>query len=70
MNIDVDLQLTHTANTLYRLQATGIGNGLKSAKPPTLFHKFVRAGAEVTVETAVADRHVRTLADQSQADAP
>ena len=58
MNIDVDLQLTLMASTLYRLQATRIGHGMESAKPRTLFRKFVRAGADITIE---ADRIIVQL---------
>ena len=58
MNIDVDLQLALMASTLYRLQATRIGHGMESAKPRTLFRKFVRAGADITIE---ADRIIVQL---------
>ncbi len=58
MNIDVDLQFTLIASTLYRLLATRIGNGLESAKPRTLFRKLVRAGADVTIK---ADRIIILL---------
>ena len=58
MNIDVDLQLTFIASTLYRLLATRIGNGLESAKSRTLFRKLVRAEADVTIE---ADRIIVLL---------
>ena len=58
MNINVDLQLTLIASTLYRLLATRIANGLESAKPRSLFRKLVGAGADVTIE---ADRIIVLL---------
>ena len=51
MNIDVDLQLTLIASSLYRILAKRVGNGWENAKPRTLFQKLVRTHATVEVHT-------------------
>ena len=51
MKIDVDLQLTLIASSLYRIMAKRVGNGLENAKPRTLFRKLVRTRAKVDVRT-------------------
>ncbi len=51
MKIDVDLQLTLMASTLYRILAKRVGHGLESVKPRTLFRKLVRASAHVQIQS-------------------
>ena len=51
MKIDVDLQLTLIASSLYRILAKRVGNGLENAKPRTLFRKLVRTRAKIEVRT-------------------
>ena len=49
LKVEVDLQLTLLAGTLYRLLAEQIGQGHERERPRTLFRKFVRASADVVV---------------------
>jgi len=49
MKVDCDLQLTLMASSLYRLLATKIGNGYKTAKSRHIFRDFVEATALITV---------------------
>ena len=49
MKIDCDLQLTLMASSLYRLLATKIGNGYKTAKSHHIFRDFVDATALITI---------------------
>ena len=58
LKIDVDLQLTLMASTLYRILAKRIGNGMENAKPRTLFRKLVRTRAKVEIQ---ADDLIVTL---------
>ena len=50
MKVDLDLQLTLMAGTLYRLLAVRLGNGRQESRARTLFRDFVKAAAEITVE--------------------
>lgn len=49
MRVDLDLKLTLMASGLYRLLAYKLGNGYKTAKPKTLYQRFVHAAATVSV---------------------
>ena len=49
LNIDVDLQLTLMASTLYRILAIRAGHGLETAKPRTIFRKLVRNRGKVEI---------------------
>jgi len=49
MNVDLDLQLTLIAGSLYRLLAVRLGNGKQHAKSRTLFRAFIKAPADVTL---------------------
>ena len=49
MKIDVDVQLTVMASTLYRILAKRIGNRCENQKPAQLFRKFVNASATVEI---------------------
>ena len=49
MRVNLDLQLTLMASSLYRLLALEIGNGYESAKSRTIFNDFVDAHAEVKI---------------------
>ena len=50
MKVDLDLQLTLMAGTLYRLLAVRLGNGRQDSKARTLFRDFVKAAAEIAIE--------------------
>ena len=50
LQIDVDLQLTVMAATLYRLLADRIAQGHQHQAPRTVFRKFVQATAELTID--------------------
>ena len=50
MKVDLDLQLTLMAGTLYRLLAVRLGNGRQDSKARTMFRDFVRAAAEIAIE--------------------
>ena len=50
LKIDVDLQLTVMAGSLYRLLADRIGQGHQHQTPRTLFRKYVHAMAELTID--------------------
>ena len=50
MKVDLDLQLTLMAGTLYRLLAVRLGNGRQESRARTLFRDFVKASAEIAVE--------------------
>ena len=49
MKIDVDLNLTVMAAGLYRLLAERIGQEHQRQKAATLFQKFVKASAEISI---------------------
>lgn len=49
LKIEVDLQLTLMASTLYRILARRIGLGMETAKPQTLFRKFIRNRARIDI---------------------
>ena len=49
LKIEVDLQLTLMASTLYRLLARRIARGMETAKPRTLFEKLVRTRANIQI---------------------
>ena len=55
MRIDLDLQLTLMASGLYRLLAVRIGNGKQTAKSRTLFRNFIKAPADITVDSDSID---------------
>ena len=50
LKVDVDLQATLLAGSLYRLVATQLGRGHEQARAQTLFRKFVEAVARVQIE--------------------
>ncbi len=50
MKVDLDLQLTLMANTLYRLLAVRLGNGRQVSRARTLFMDFIKAAAEIRIE--------------------
>jgi len=50
MKVDCDLQLTLMASSLYRLLASDIGNGYRTAKSGHIFRDFIDATAQVTIE--------------------
>ena len=52
LKIDVDLQFTIIAATLYRMLADRIAQGHQNHTPRTLFRKFVHAMADVVVDEA------------------
>ena len=49
MKVDVDVQLTVMASSLYRILARRIGNRCENRKPAQLFRKFVNAAATVDI---------------------
>ena len=49
MKVNLDLQLTLMASSLYRLLATRIGNGYESAKSRVIFRNFIDASASVMI---------------------
>ena len=49
MKINLDLQLTLMASSLYRMLARRVGNGLENAKAQTLFGKLVNASAAIRI---------------------
>ena len=49
MKVDVDIQLTLMASSLYRILARRLGNGLQTANEQTLFRKAVRARASIEI---------------------
>ncbi len=49
LKIEMDLQLTLMASTLYRLLAQRVGPGMETAKPRTLFEKLVRNQATIQI---------------------
>ena len=50
LKIDVDLQLTLMAETLYRLFAEHVGQGHQQHYPRTVFRKFINASAQVSID--------------------
>ena len=50
LKVDMDLQATLMASSLYRLVAAQVGSGHEQARAQTLFRKFVEAVARVAVE--------------------
>ncbi len=60
LKIEVDLQLTVMAETLYRLLAEHVAQGHQRQVPRTLFRKFINAAAEIVIEeTAITVRFGR-----------
>ena len=49
MKIDLDVQLTLMASSLYRLLAKRVGNGLEIAEASTIFRKLVRSSASIDI---------------------
>ncbi len=49
MKVDLDVQLTVMASSLYRLLGQRIGNGFEVAKASTLFRKLVHASASIDI---------------------
>ena len=49
MKVDLDLQLTLMASTLYRILPVRVGGGHEMAKAHTLFRGFVNASANITI---------------------
>ena len=49
LKIEVDIQLTLMASTLYRLLALRVGRGMETAKPRTLFRKLIRNQAKIQI---------------------
>ncbi len=65
LKIDIDLQLTVMAATLYRLLADRIGHGHQHQAPRTLFRKFIHASADLTI-----DEHTITVQFGRRANNP
>ena len=65
LKIDVDLQFTVMAATLYRLLADRIGQGHQHQAPRSLFRTFVHATAELTI-----DEHTLTVQYGRRANNP
>ena len=57
LKIDIDLQLTVMAATLYRLLAERIGHGHQHQAPRTLFRKFIHATADLTIDESTITVH-------------
>ncbi len=51
LKIEMDLQLTLMASTLYRVLAQRVGRGMETAKPRTLFEKLVRNQATIQIRS-------------------
>ena len=49
MKIDLDIQLTLMASSLYRVLAKRVGNGFENARARTLFRKLVRTSAAIGI---------------------
>ena len=49
LKVEVDLQLTLLAGTLYRLLAENIGQGHERKRPRALFRNFMHTSSEVVV---------------------
>lgn len=49
MKVNLDLQLTLMASSLYRLLSSRIGNGYQDAKSRRIFRDFIDAAAKVTI---------------------
>ena len=49
MKVDLNLQLTLMASTLYRILAVRVGAGHEMAKAHTLFRRFVNASASIAI---------------------
>jgi len=49
LKIDVDLQLTVMASTLYQILARRVGNGMENARPSTLFKRLVDNRGKVQI---------------------
>ena len=49
MKVNLDLQLTLMASSLYRLLASEIGNGYETARSRTIFRDFIQATARVAI---------------------
>ena len=62
LKIEMDLQLTLMASMLYRLFALRIGNDMQTAKPGTLFRKFIENQAKVQIQP---DQIIVTLSRRS-----
>ncbi len=52
MKVDLDVQLTVMASSLYRLLGQRLGNGFEVAKASTLFHKLVHASASIEISAS------------------
>ena len=50
MKVDLDLQLTVMAVTLYRLLSLRLGNGRQDSKARTLFRDFINTSADVVID--------------------
>ena len=55
MKVDLDLQLTLMASSLYRLLGHRVGNGYEQAKSRRLFHDMVDATATVNVQPHIIE---------------
>ena len=70
MKVDVDVQLTVMASSLYRILARRIGNRCENRKPARLFRKFVNAAATVDItESEIVVRYGRRAYNPFLADA-
>ncbi|MCY4459172.1 MAG: hypothetical protein OXC26_02040 [Albidovulum sp.] len=70
VKIDVDVQLTVMASTLYRILAKRIGNRCENQKPAQLFRKFVNASATVEItESEIIVSYGRRACNPFLADA-
>ena len=52
MRVDLDLQLTLMASSLYRLLGQRVGHGFKIAKARTIFRKLVQASASIEITSS------------------
>jgi hypothetical protein len=55
MKVNLDLQLTLMASSLYRLLGARIGHGYETAKSRHIFRDFVEATATVAITTETID---------------
>ena len=67
MKVDVDVQLTVMASSLYRILARRIGNRCETRKPAQLFRKFVNAAATVDItESEIVASYERRACNRSR----
>lgn len=66
LKVNLDLQLTLMASSLYRILGTQIGRGYESAKSQHIFHDFVEASATVSLSPGRIDVHLQRRAHDPQ----